>query len=113
MSEYDERQLKLMCESLASFEKNQIGLGSLVGNLEFLLNAMESVDEGWENEFLKEVTILESINAIQMMDESETESLKINENEKVKLLDKAVLGLKTLIQNKLSGRMSVKPDDSV
>ena len=104
ISEYDERQLKLMYECLSSFEKNQIELSSLIGSLEFLLNAMESVDEEWENKFLKEVTTLESINAIKIMEESEKKGLKINENESIELISKAVLILKTLIQNELDSQ---------
>ncbi|NGX38326.1 MAG: hypothetical protein K1000chlam2_01499 [Chlamydiae bacterium] len=104
ISEYDERQLKLMHECLSSFEKNQIELSSLIGSLEFLLNAMESVDEEWENKFFKEATILESINAIEVMEESEKETLKFNKNESIELLSKAVLSLKSLIQNELGSQ---------
>lgn len=104
IGKYDERQLKLMCECLASFEKNQIELSSLIGSLEFLLNAMESVNEDWEKKFLKEVTILESINAIEAMEESEKEDLKINKNESIELINKAVLSLKTLIQKELGSQ---------
>jgi len=82
-------------------KKNQIELSSLIGSLEFLLNAMESVDEDWENKFLQEVTTLESVNAIEVMEGYEKEELKISENERIKLINKAVLNLKTLIQNNL------------
>lgn len=102
VSEYDERQLKLMYESLSSFQKKQIQLSSLIGSLEFLLNAMEFVDEEWENKFLKEITTLETINAAEIMEESEKEKLKFNKKESIELVNKAVINLKTLIQNKLS-----------
>ncbi|MDN3508964.1 MAG: hypothetical protein P0S93_02915, partial [Candidatus Neptunochlamydia sp.] len=82
ISEYNGRQLKLMCECLASFEKNQIELSSLIGSLEFLLNAMESVDEDWENKFLQEVTTLESVNAVEMMEGCDKKGLKISGNKK-------------------------------
>ena len=57
-SEYDERQLQLMYKNLISFEKNQIDLNSLVGTLEFLLNALKSVNCEWEEKFLKEINLM-------------------------------------------------------
>ena len=91
ISEYDQRQLKLMRESLSSFQKNQIQLGSLIGSLEFLLNAMESVDDDWENKFLKEITTLESVNAIEIIEDSEKEKLNFNKKESVEILNKSIV----------------------
>jgi hypothetical protein len=102
ISEYDQRQLKLMQECLSSFQKNQIQLSSLIGSLEFLFNAMESVDEEWENMFLKEITTLESVNAVELMEGPEREKLRFNKNESAELVNKSVLKLKDLIQNELS-----------
>ena len=102
ISEYDQRQLKLMWKSLSSFQENQIQLGSLIGSLEFLLNAMESVDDDWENKFLKEITTLESVNAIGIIEESEKEKLNFNKKESVELVNKAILNLNDLIQKELS-----------
>ncbi len=101
ISEYDQRQLKLMQECLSSFQKNQIQLSSLIGSLEFLFNAMESIDEEWENKFLKEITTLESVNAMEFMEESERKKLYFNRSESAKLVNKAVLKLNKLIQNEL------------
>ncbi|MFW9882520.1 MAG: hypothetical protein ACFFG0_56380 [Candidatus Thorarchaeota archaeon] len=101
ISEYDKRQLKLMYECLASFQKKQIQLSSLISSLEFLLNAMESVDEEWEYKFLKEITTLETINAVEIIEESEKEKLKYSKNKNIELVNKSVINLKTLIQGKL------------
>ena len=101
ISEYDERQLKMMYECLSSFQHKQIQLSSLIGSLEFLLNAMESVDEEFENKFLKEITTLETINAIEIFNESEKEKLYFNKNENVELINKSILTLKKLIQNEI------------
>lgn len=101
LSEYDERQLRLMHESLVSFEKKQIGLSSLVGSLEFLLNALESIDEEWEERFLKEVTILETANALAIIKDSGEEIPEIEKDKKEMLINKSIESLKKLIGNKL------------
>jgi hypothetical protein len=101
ISKYDQQQLKQMQECLFSFQKNQIQLSSLIGSLEFLFNAMESVDEEWENKFLKEITILESVNAVELMEEAERKKMNYKKNESSELVNQSVLNLKNLIQNKL------------
>jgi hypothetical protein len=100
ITEYDERQLKLIYENLVSFEKKQIGLSSLVGSLEFLLNALESIDEEWEERFLKEVTTLETANALAIIKDSE-EAPEIELNKKEMLINKSIESLKKLVENKL------------
>ncbi|MBI2742615.1 MAG: hypothetical protein HYX48_01710 [Chlamydiales bacterium] len=70
ISEYDERQLMLMLEHLSYFENKQINLSSLVGSLEFLLNALETVSNDWEEKFLKEITTLETTNALEIIKET-------------------------------------------
>lgn len=101
INEHDKRQLKLMYESLISFEKNHIELNSLVGNLEFLLSAMESVEADWEEIFLKEVTTLETINAIKIIKESGEESPEISNNKSKKLINNSLKNLKNLIEKEL------------
>lgn len=102
ISEYDERQLRLMYESLISFEKKQIGLSSLVGTLEFLLNALESINPKWEEKFLTEVTTLESINAIEIIKYSGEETPEIKKEEKDFLIKNAILNIKNLIKYELT-----------
>lgn len=101
INEYDKRQLKLMYESLISFEKSHIELNSLVGNLEFLLSAMESVEADWEEKFLREVTTLETINAIKIIKESGEEAPEINNNKSKKLINNSLTNLKNLIEKEL------------
>lgn len=100
ISEYDQRQLKRMQACLSSYDKHQIALNSLVGSLEFLLSAMESVDEEWESKFLEEVTTLETINAIQIIDEAE-EKLDYDPKESAKQVSDAITKLNELIQSEL------------
>jgi hypothetical protein len=101
ITEYDERQLKLIYENLVSFEKKQIELSSLVGSLEFLLNALESLDEEWEERFLKEVTTLETANALAIIKDSGEEVHEIEMNKKEMLIKKSIENLKKLVEDKL------------
>ena len=63
ISNYDKRQLDLMMQQLNSFENGEIDLFSLQSSLEFLFQAMEYVNDFWENSFLEEISTLASINA--------------------------------------------------
>lgn len=91
--EYDNRQLKLMLDQLISFEKGKINLLSLQSSLEFLFQAMEHVDEDWENLFLDEISALASINAGINPDSYITIKLIVNET---------VVNLKKLIERALN-----------
>ena len=93
ISEYDERQLKLMLEQLIFFENKKLELSSLVGRLEDLLHVMEHVTEEWEEKFLNEFSILESINA---------EMPKMKKSEIENLIKEAVSNLKKLIETALT-----------
>ena len=91
-----------MHKNLTHFENNLIELSSLVGSLEFLLNALESVEDDWEKKFLKEVTTLESINAIEMIKKSGEEAPEISNDTRKKLVNAAVSNLKNLIEKELN-----------
>ncbi|MCX6987727.1 MAG: hypothetical protein NT065_06205 [Chlamydiae bacterium] len=102
ISEYDERQLILMLEHLTSFEKKQIDLSSLVGSLEFLFNALETVDTEWEENFLKEITTLETANALTIIKESGEQIAEIQAEKRGKLIKHSTENLKSIINRKLN-----------
>ncbi len=99
VSEYDERQLILMLEHLNFFENKQIDLISLVGSLEFLLNVLETADEDWEEKFLKEITTLETINALEIIKESGEQIPGIQNDKKKTLIKNSIDRLKKLIDS--------------
>jgi hypothetical protein len=102
VSEYDKRQLRLMHESLVSFENQRIGLNSLIGTLEFLLSSLEAIDNDLEEKISQEITTLESINALEIIKDSGEEISKINEKKKGELVSASTCILKLLIANKLN-----------
>lgn len=91
-SKYDERQLNLMLQQLIEFEKQQIGLSLLVANLESLFHVMEVVSNEWEEEFFREFSKLESINA---------EVPKMRKDEIEKIIKEAVINLKNQVEKRL------------
>ena len=98
MSEYDVRQLRLMHDSLISFEKQQIKLSSLVGTLEFLFHALERVSKEREKEFLEGITDLEIVNAHEIIKNAGEEIREIKKSEKEVRINRAVQNLKKLIE---------------
>lgn len=106
ISDYDERQLKLMLSALISYENNKIKLDSLVGTLEFLFHALEYVNEDWEENFLDEITILETINALTIIKESGACVYDIEEGKNKSLLRGSTQQLMKVIEEKLNGLKS-------
>jgi len=102
IKEYDDRQLKLMHEILISFENNQIELSSLVGSLEFLLSALEAINEKLEEKLVKELTTLETINALEIIKDSGEDAPEIDKHKKETLITQSVSTLKKLIKAELN-----------
>jgi len=92
ISEYDKRQLNSMIKNLIAFENKQIELSSLVCNLESLLHIMERVSDEWEEKFLNEFSILESINA---------EMPKMPKDDIEQLINEAIINLKKIVTERL------------
>lgn len=66
ITEYDNHQLVKMKQQLASFKKDELPLGSLIGDLDFLLNAMESMEMAWKEKVHEEVATLEEVYAVAL-----------------------------------------------
>lgn len=101
-SEYDMRQLRLMYNNLIFFERKQVELSSLVGSLEFLLNALESVDDTFEEKFLNEITTLETVNALEIIKDSGEDFSEIEKQKRESLIIKSIKNLKNIIKNELN-----------
>jgi len=66
ISEYDDRQISLMKETLSLFESGKVSLKKLIDNLEGLLFCLQSVDIDWKNEFHEYWFVLEQIYAVAL-----------------------------------------------
>lgn len=81
-----------MSRQILYFENNKIELSTLVNKLEELLHSIEEISYEWEDKFLNEFSILESINA---------EIPKMKRSEIEKLIKETISNLKRLIQELL------------
>lgn len=66
ITEYDSRQLRKMKRQLASFKAGDLSLPALIGDLEFLLNAMESIPIEWKRGIHEQIATLEEVYAITL-----------------------------------------------
>ncbi len=66
MSEYNQRQYRLMLEKLNAFERAKINLNRLANDLEGLLNVLEEISEWWKNAFIRDLVVLLETSAVAM-----------------------------------------------
>lgn len=64
ITEYDKRQVERMKQQLDRFDKEELGLSGLIGDLEFLLNAIESISQNWKENVNREIGVLEEVYAV-------------------------------------------------
>jgi hypothetical protein len=64
--EYDRRQLELMKNILASFEREATSLSDLVSTLDALSALLQAAPQKWAREFQREWWTLEQINAVAL-----------------------------------------------
>ena len=87
MTDYDERQVSLMVNRIRRFQNKEIHLGSLVNDLEALLNVLASVSVDWKSAFHEEWWNLEQVYAISL-DRNDDAVLIENEESISSSLDK-------------------------
>ena len=98
MSEYSERQYRLMLAQLTRFEEGQVRLNVLVDDLEGLLCSLEGLPNSWRQAFLREWGKLEDERAYAL-----SENLKTFDEETSRRLLVATSRLKLLVLEKLDG----------
>ncbi len=92
MSEYDQRQYRLMLDRLNAFEKGLIQVGGLVSDLEGLLNALEGAETSWKQTFLSYWGKLEDARAVALF-----RGLSHLDQEATKRVDDAAAHFKLLV----------------
>src|SRR5215212_2967614 len=95
-SAYDQRQYNRMLDLLEAYERKHISLGTLIGNLEALLESLERVSANWPNSFLREWGVLEEIYAVAL-DQGATRL----EDQDLQLIGDTTAKLKNLVRLKL------------
>jgi hypothetical protein len=100
---YDQRQYKLMAESLDLYLARKISLGTLIARLEGLVDVLEEPDPNWRRAFLRKMGVLEDVYAAML--DRQAEQLDV---EGERLVAEATRALSELIQPMLEHHISVK-----
>ena len=91
-SEREERQISLMRNLLAMHRRDQISISSLVGEFDFLIEALEEVSDEYKEKLRQEWGVLEEVYAVGL-DRNEKE---LSEDNK-KLVDRTVENLENIL----------------
>ena len=70
VNEYDERQFNRLLEFIAQYEREQLSLSMLVGNIEGLLGSIQGISTAQRNELVRRWGILDEVLAL-CLDEGE------------------------------------------
>lgn len=97
MSEYDQRQYRLMHQALERFQEGKASLSDLIASLDALLNVLESTEESWKDAFRYEWGTLETEYAISL-DRGETALPP----ESINLVRQAVANMQALLQERIA-----------
>jgi hypothetical protein len=71
MSDYDNRQYRLMLDQIEDFKSNRIDLKHLINGLESLLCVLEKPDADWKTKFRKKWGVLEEVYAVALDQKSD------------------------------------------
>jgi hypothetical protein len=107
MSEYNERQYRLMLAQLRRFEEGQTKLDALVDGLEGLLNSLEYISTSWRQAFLREWGRLEDERAYALF-----KNIQVFDQETSHRLRLAASRLKLLVLEKIDDPGDGVPSDS-
>lgn len=66
ISEFDAYQLRKMKLQLAAFRDGELSLAGLIGDVDFLLNAMEAIPTEWKQRVHEFVVTLEEVYAVAL-----------------------------------------------
>ncbi len=94
--EYDERQYSLMLQKISAFERGDLYLVHLIGDLNGLLDVLTGHDLEWQQTFTGYWWDLEQVYAVAM-DEDRSHF----DRDDQKIISEALEGLKTIIHEKL------------
>ena len=97
MSDYDQRQYRLMLQAVERFEHGKATLSELVASLEALLTVLEATEESWKDTFRYEWGTLETEYAISL-DRGEL----VLPPESMDLVHQAVANIRRFLQERIS-----------
>src|ERR1700730_13876732 len=102
--DYNRKQYQIIKNNIEEFEKKRLDLAGLIGNLEFLLGALEEIDDDWKANFLQEWGKLEEVYAYRVIEPPY--QLIFSD---VEIIESALMNLKNLLNSTLNAYFS-NPD---
>jgi hypothetical protein len=102
--EYNQRQYRRMLDRLLAFEREEVRLGTLVADLEGLLNALEDIEASWKQTFLGKWGQLEDMHAVAR----DRGSKEFDDDARSKILAATGL-LKLLVLDKIDDSLEGRP----
>lgn len=106
MSDFDFRQLNLMLQIINKYKQGKIYLSWLINDIEALLNILEDCNEDWKADLRTSWFDLEQVYAYALY----KEKTQLDQND-IRIIDEALLKLKTLIGDKL--KTITSPEDKM
>jgi hypothetical protein len=102
--EYNQRQYRRMLDRLLAFERGEVRLGTLIADLEGLLNALENIEASWIQTFLSKWGQLEEMHAVARYRGSK----EFDDDARSKILAATGL-LKLLVLDKIDDSLEARP----
>ena len=96
MNDRDKRQLSMMLEVMADYERGARKIGELVDDLEGLLNQLENIPSSWKQTFLTYWGELEDVRAALVQEEPYLSSEQASN-----IISEAIANLKYMVFNLL------------
>lgn len=103
ISDFDARQLRKIRLQLAAFQSGKLTLGSIIGDMDFLLNALEDLPREWKQRVFEFVVTLEEVYAMGL----DLGHAEINEEGK-RLIAEATEGIQQCLEEI---RIPEQPED--
>jgi hypothetical protein len=92
MSDYDNRQYRLIAERIVQYEKASFGLKHLIADLDALLCALQQADGNWKAAFQKQWSVLEEVYEVAL------DRGKGLNKDNTKLIDSALDSMRRLLK---------------
>ncbi len=92
MSEYDQQQYRLMLDRLNAFDRGDIRIDTLIGDLRALVQALNDATSSWKNSFMEEWADLEQALATAL-----SRDVKQFHESEIEIIGEATAKLKLLV----------------
>ena len=97
MSDYGQRQFKMMLSILDAFDERAIGLGKAIADLDAIYRSLEGTEKLWKGLFYRKWAVLEEVYAVTL-----NRKLSQLPSADQKLIDDAIQAIRKLVQERIN-----------